>query len=159
MNKTETYIVYMHTNMQNGKRYIGVTCLTPKARFKKGGLGYRGNKLMWADIEKFGWNAFSHRILAENLSADDAYTMEAELIVKHRANNPKYGYNVYAEGYKVPSGAGNAMSKTVYGKFQDEWVTYGSFREASRETGISLYKIRESVKTGRMVDGYVFKTW
>ena len=144
---TNCYTVYVHTNTVNGKRYVGVTSCSLRMRFKKGGLGYRNNKSMWEDIQKHGWDNFTHEILATECSADTAYSMEADLICKYRSNNPKYGYNVYPGGYQVPSGKDNAMSKAVNCVKDGQLTKYGSIREASRATGESLYCIRKSIKT------------
>lgn len=108
---------------------------------------------MWADIEKYGWDSFDHEVVKRDLPPDEAYEVEIGLIAKYKSNNPKYGYNVYPGGYKVPSGAGNAMSKSVTCSKGGASVTYGSIRECSREIGESLYQIRKSIKTGSPTPG------
>lgn len=142
------YKVYIHTNRVNGKVYVGTTCCSLTARFKKGGLGYRNNKSMWNDIQKYGWENFSHSVLAEGLCADDAYEMEAKLIAEMKSNNPKYGYNVYPGGYQTPSGKDNPTSKSVTCLVGNDTIEYGSIHEASRLSGVSLYHVRKSIQTG-----------
>ena len=156
---TNCYTVYVHTNKVNGKVYVGATCCSLTARFKKGGIGYINNKEMWNDIQKYGWDNFKHSIVAVDLPADRAYEMEAELILKMKSNNPKYGYNAYPGGYQTPSGKDNAMSKCVIRWVGDNKVEYGSIREASRLSGISLHHVRKSIRTGKPApDGSVFTT-
>lgn len=150
------YTVYKHRNAINGKMYVGVTSCSLVSRFKKGGIGYRNNKLMWEDIEKYGWDNFTHTTLASGLSADEAYEMEADLIRTLKLNNPKYGYNVYPGGYRVPSGKYNAMSKKVLCTKDGISTEYECMREASDKTGESMYHLRKSMKTGEATPkGYV----
>ena len=143
-----TYTVYMHECTVNKKKYIGTTCLSPTARFKKGGTGYMGNKSMWKDIQQYGWDSFKHTVLYTGLKADTAYDLEVELIRKYHSNNPKYGYNIFPGGYKVPSGEDNPMSKSVFCCTQHGDIEYGSILEASRETGVSPHCIRKSIRKG-----------
>lgn len=156
MTNMACYIVYMHTNRINKKKYVGVTSCPPHVRFKKGGYGYINNREMWSDIQKYGWDNFEHTIVAVDLSPDAAYKMEAALIYEHKSNNPKYGYNVYPGGYEVPSGANNVMSKEIKCTYDGQVQVYGSIREASRKTGISVGRINRSRKTGAPVDCMVF---
>ena len=153
------YTVYVHINKINGKAYVGATCCSLTARFKKGGLGYRNNKEMWNDIQKYGWDNFRHSVVASGLSADDAYEMEVELISKMKSNNPKYGYNVYPGGYQTPSGKDNVTSKQVVCWVGEDRIEYGSIREASRLSGVSLHHVRKSIQTGNPApNGAVFTT-
>lgn len=98
----KTYIVYKHTNLINGKIYIGITkhgnC--PEKRWKNG-FGYEYNEKFFLDIIKYGWNNFSHEILNENLNQTEAETLEKTYIKK---------YNSISDGYNNSPG-GNSPSK------------------------------------------------
>lgn len=85
------YTVYMHTNIANGKRYIGITTQDTKKRWKYGN-GYK-NQLFYRAIKKYGWENFKHDILFTNLTKSQAEAKEIELIAQYKSNSPKYGYN------------------------------------------------------------------
>ena len=85
------YTVYRHVNKINGKVYIGITCQKVDDRWKNG-KGY-GSQHFSRAIEKYGWNSFTHEIVAENLSKKDACEMERILIKSHNATCSEFGYN------------------------------------------------------------------
>ena len=80
----------MHTNMITGKKYVGITKLKANERWNNG-LGYSANRKFYRDIEKYGWDSFSHDILEDNLNYIDAKKKETELINKY--NLKENGYN------------------------------------------------------------------
>lgn len=85
------YTVYMLTS-PNGKKYIGCCCGSPERRWSKG-EGYRKNKELYADIQKYGWDSFEKRLLVERAGkADFAYRREAFFIKKFKTLWPN-GYN------------------------------------------------------------------
>lgn len=85
------YIVYKHTNKTNGKVYIGITSQRIQDRWK-GGSGYRSQHFSRA-IKKYGWDGFTHEVVAENLSKEDACELERILIKAYKATEPNHGYN------------------------------------------------------------------
>ena len=85
--------MYVHTNLFNGKRYIGITSQVPDKRWKNGS-GYIGCTYFYNAIQKYGWEAFSHKILYTGLSESDAKAKEVELIRKYNTTNDNYGYNL-----------------------------------------------------------------
>ena len=93
----DTYCVYMHKNLKNGKRYIGITKMSPEQRWRKG-FGYWGNKHFKSAILKYGWESFSHEIIQDNLSFQNASELEKALIEKYKSNLSKFGYNRSAGG-------------------------------------------------------------
>ena len=72
MNK---FMVYMHINKQNGKRYIGITSQDPVMRWANG-KGYYRNKHFSDAINRYGWDGFEHVILSTNLDKESACAME-----------------------------------------------------------------------------------
>lgn len=89
----DNYIVYMHINKTNGKKYIGITSRKPKSRWKNG-QGYIKQKRFYSAIVSYGWDGFEHIVLEDNLSKADAERREEELIKQYKSNDLKYGYNI-----------------------------------------------------------------
>lgn len=91
-----SYTVYKHTS-PSGKVYIGITCQRVAQRWKNG-HGYKHSPHFQAAIEKYGWDAIQHEIIAENLTQEAATRMEVELIAQYDSNNPEKGYNLSTGG-------------------------------------------------------------
>jgi group I intron endonuclease len=93
--KDKRFVVYMHENMINGKKYIGITSKKPEDRWGKDGTRYKLNSHghFWNAIQEDGWNNFKHEILIEDLSLSDALKKEFELSKKYNTTDPNYGYN------------------------------------------------------------------
>lgn len=89
------YIVYRHTNKNNGMVYIGITCKTIRERWNS---GYRNNPHFHRAIKKHGWNGFYHEIVADGLTKEEAEEIEKYYIAKHNSANPAVGYNIELGG-------------------------------------------------------------
>ncbi|MBP5326598.1 MAG: hypothetical protein J6Y98_01630 [Bacteroidales bacterium] len=107
MSEKKGYSVYMHTNIENGKVYIGKCYRKPSYRWGIDGSNYlrcsRGHT--HADqrhfahaIKKYGWENFKHEVLYKNLSADEAAKKEIALIAKYNSDDPSKGYNMTKGG-------------------------------------------------------------
>jgi hypothetical protein len=91
VNIINNYKVYIHTNLVNEKKYVGITQQAEKERWSNGN-GYRENKKFYKDIQKYGWNdGFSHEIIKENISYKEARTLEKFYILKY--DSVLKGYN------------------------------------------------------------------
>lgn len=86
------YCVYKHTS-PSGKVYIGITQQRPEDRWQ-GGRGYRRNEYFFRAILKYGWDNFTHEILAAGLDKATACKIEVELIRAGRYNDKRHGYNI-----------------------------------------------------------------
>ena len=85
------WTVYIHKNKKNKKAYVGITSKkNPKTRWGKNGKKYKGQKFYYA-IEKYGWDGFTHEIVATNLTKEQAEQMEIDLIIEY--DSIKNGYN------------------------------------------------------------------
>lgn len=102
------YSVYRHTNKLNNKVYIGITRQKVENRWKNGN-GY-GSQHFSRAIHKYGWNNFTHEVIAEGLSKEDACEMERILIKAHNSTCPKFGYN------QTNGGEGGGMLKHHHSK-------------------------------------------
>lgn len=94
-----TYCVYQHTNKINGKKYIGITKYGDNPNFRwRNGNHYETNKYFTNAINKYGWDNFEHCILFNNLSKEEAGTIEKNLIDEYNLQNPEKGYNQQSGG-------------------------------------------------------------
>ena len=75
------YTVYIHTNTANGMKYVGITSKRPEERWQ-GGHGYRKQAVFWNAIVKYGWDNFTHEIVATRLTDEAAWKLEQALISK-----------------------------------------------------------------------------
>lgn len=110
------YSIYKLTNTaDNGKSYIGQTTNT-KMRWNK--CQYRGIRIK-AAIEKFGWNSFTHEVLAVTDDSDVADKLEIGFIAGFKTQNPDFGYNTQhggsysRKGYKRSVKATNKQRATM----------------------------------------------
>jgi len=92
------YCVYKHT-FPNGKVYIGITRRKPEKRWRTNGSGYwYQNKTLFFAIKKYGWENIKHDVLFENISKEEAYSKEIELISFYDSINPEKGYYISSGG-------------------------------------------------------------
>lgn len=123
---SDTYSVYKHTS-PSGKVYIGITSRPPEERWH-GGSGYRRNKHFYNAIVKYGWINFTHEILAENLTHDEACTAEMALIAAYNSTDPAKGYNLAPGGHApVPTEATRQKMRESHSR-TPEWCRAQSER-------------------------------
>ena len=128
----ENFTVYMHI-APNNKRYIGITRTSVNERWGRLGRGYRNQQLFWRAIQKYGWDNFEHIIVAENLSEQDAYKLEIELIAKYKSNIPQYGYNVSTGGENAGAGVHHTLSDETKRKIQESRSWYKHHSEDTKK--------------------------
>lgn len=93
------YMVYVHTNKINNKKYVGMT-KHGTARWGHNGIHYIHSfcRAFRSAVLKYGWDAFDHEILHSDLSKEDACRLEKHYIAKFKTNiyrwGNKYGYNL-----------------------------------------------------------------
>lgn len=150
--KERKWSVYKHTNLINGKVYIGVARGDVSYRWKNG-KGYKENDDFYEDIEKYKWNkGFVHEVLFENLTQKQAWRKEAELIQQYKCLVP--------QGYNQTKGNHRAIRKVRYlptGK------VYNSIREAVEQvyhyqTSRDMYEVHYSYIIGN-IKSKKYKTW
>lgn len=93
-----TYIVYVHINKINGKKYVGLTKHgnNPNKRWRNG-KHYEGTYFGRA-INKYGWDNFEHIILEKELTLEQANQKEKYYIELYNSNNENFGYNLTSGG-------------------------------------------------------------
>lgn len=97
--QNKTYCVYIHTNKQNGKVYIGQTKFgdEPNKRWRNG-EGYKMSVRFYQAIKKYGWDGFEHQIIETGLTQDEANRLEELLILQFDSTNFANGYNAKSGG-------------------------------------------------------------
>lgn len=83
------YLVYVHTNKINGKKYVGQSSNIVE-RWRNGGKNYFSSIKFFRAIQKYGWENFTHEILYENLNKEAANKIERDLIRKYDSINNGY---------------------------------------------------------------------
>lgn len=90
--------VYLHTNITNDKKYVGITSRDNVERRWCEGRGYKGNPRFFSAIKKYGWDGFLHETLYTGLSEVEAKSKEVELIQLLNTQDSDYGYNMTSGG-------------------------------------------------------------
>ena len=86
--QNKTWCVYSHS-LPDGRRYIGQTC-NISSRWKPS--AYKNCAKFYKAIQEFGWNAFKHEILYDNLTLEEANQLETECIKKY--DSIQHGFNL-----------------------------------------------------------------
>lgn len=157
------YSVYKHTNAENGKIYIGLTCQAPKRRWQNG-AGYAKTYFGKA-IQKYGWNAFQHDIIAKGLTKDEACELEISLIAFYQSNDRRFGYNLSMGGettdcINVKSGAENnkAIAVTRINPKTGERTKFETIAEAARSMNINHRGISKACRgVAKTYKGFVWE--
>lgn len=178
----KTFIVYMHINKINNKKYIGITCQKANERWRNG-KGYKIGHFKKA-IDKYGWGNFEHIILFDNLTKEEACNKEYELIKKYDTTNPLKGYNScdgggVTVGYHHTKESKEKMSKArigmykgdknpMYGKKGILAPAYGKHLTEEHKRKISIAKKGKITNYGKTlmkkidqydISGNFIKTW
>ena len=133
IDENRNYSVYIHTS-PSGKMYVGLTSSKPRGRWGKSGAGYlcknkngKYNQPAFAyAIQKYGWDNFKHKIVANNLTKNEADNLERLLIEKFDTRNPKYGYNIKEGGSNgsLSEETKKKIGKSLKGKNKRSVVQY-----------------------------------
>jgi group I intron endonuclease len=122
---SNNYLIYKHTS-PSGQAYIGQTNNLHRRNICH--INTNGCRAFANAIKKYGWDNFTHEILAEGLSIEEANNLEEEFIKSYGTLSPN--------GYNLRTGGGNSS-------FSDE--TRAKLSEAGkRRTMPEHLKIRLS---------------
>jgi len=94
------YSVYIHINLYNDKKYVGITRQQDVNKRWQKGNGYSNNRHFFSAINKYGWDRFSHIIIFSGCSEEEARDVETLLITTFDTINPNFGYNKTTGGRK-----------------------------------------------------------
>lgn len=106
------YCLYIHTNLVNGKKYVGITSQKVEKRWENG-HGYNENLRFGRAIKKYGWDAFEHRVLLKDLCKSEAECMERYFISILNTQDSRYGYNMTSGGDGVRDVTISKESRTL----------------------------------------------
>lgn len=106
------YKVYVHISPY-GKRYYGITGESNVNKRWKNGKGYKNNNHFWNSICKYGWDNFTHEILFDNLTEEEAKLLEQMYIALYDTRNPNCGYNYTKGGDDNPMNNEEIREKVV----------------------------------------------
>ena len=151
------WCVYIHTNLINNKKYIGITGqYPPEKRWKKDGSGYFQVGCFGSAIKKYGWDNFSHKILVSGITFEKACELEKAYIKKYETKAPN-GYNLTdggegTFGWNPPESFRRKQS--IIHKRQWENEEYRKRNVAIRQDENGVYKSQEfRNKISRLVTG------
>lgn len=118
----KNYCIYKHTNIINGKVYIGQTCQVPEYRWGKNGERYEACPRFYNAIKKYGWDNFKHEIILTNLTAEEANIMEEKIIASFNSTDENFGYNLQKGGTnrtEVAEETRNKLSQAMTKRWSD----------------------------------------
>ena len=104
LQEEKKYVVYIHTNKINGKKYVGITCQEPPTKRWMNGQGYVESPKFYKAICKYGWDNFSSEIVCKELSRIEALLKEGEYIRKYQTTLDENGYNISEGAMITPLG-------------------------------------------------------
>lgn len=96
MNKEKRFIVYIHRLKTDGRVYVGQTNSSIKERAGSDGHRYKNCTKFWNAIQFYGWDAFDHIVVKDNLTLEEANVLEDELILQY--NSIENGFNINRGG-------------------------------------------------------------
>lgn len=139
------YIVYVHINKYNNKKYVGVTSESNPNNRWRNGKGYQNQTLFWRSIQKYTFDGFEHIIWARGLSKDEANLMERDLIKSFKSNDKDFGYNLTSGGMLFYQ-----HSEETKERISDKVTGEGNPFYGKQHTMETKNKISESLK-GRII--------
>lgn len=167
------YRIYKYTNILNGMKYVGSTCLTQYQRAGKGGRNYIKSCPVFGEaIVQDGWGNFKYEVIEDGLTKEEACEREKYWIEKDDC--------VWPNGYNLDSGRHYRMHPITLEKLSishkgldmtycskpvkrfsmdNEFLgEYPSIMEASRRTGVHFGGISRCCLGKRKSAGkYVWK--
>ena len=172
MAEERIYKLYCHTNRVNGKKYFGITRRSLSRRFGNG-KGYKSCTYFQHAIEFYGWDCFSHEVVMDGLTKEEAELAEKEYIAKYRTRDKRYGYNIQSgglstgevskEGQRIGaekrSGANafNAIDTCVFDKKGNFLGRFPTAKDAALHVGVNQKTATHSVRYGGFTEsGYLF---
>lgn len=106
-----------------------MTSQKPEYRWGIDGRRYIECPYFWNAIQKYGWDNFSHHIIATGLTRDEAIQLERDTIAALNTQNPVFGYNLSAGG----DGPDPDISRSVWKNEETKAHAIKRMREAWKD--------------------------
>ena len=152
--KRSVWTIYCHTHTESGRRYIGLTSQTmerrwashvAKSKSAKGGHWHFPNAIL-----KYGPQAFSHEVLRQCSSLEEANTYEAYFIDLFRTRDSSNGFNLARGGAHAPHPIQNPWDRPGFREQHAEqiarFVAAGQSSEARARSKAALNTPESRVK-------------
>lgn len=148
------YSVFMYTNKQNEKKYIGYSSLSPLSIKMRGEKYFKGNSAMLSDFQTFGIENFSFEVLESELTKEEAQIKKVQYVSKYETSNPDKGYNSYlpsydTEGKRIKKSYYTHKERTIHYYCVELDQTFESSKLAELATGIDSSSIRKAARGER----------
>lgn len=137
------YKVYMHTNLINFKRYIGLTLQEPTKRWST----YGKNTPIGRAFYKYGRKNFKSEVLVDGLTKEEAERIEIYLIAKFCSLTTQWGYNIEKGGSargKVSDETKEKLRRTQH----ERWIRdYEGMRALSSSDAVNQKRSKKLKET------------
>lgn len=141
--------VNLATGRDNGKVYIGQTKQTCDQRSGMRGQNYSKCPRFWEAIQKYGWESFGRYELANNLTKQEADEFEIYYIRLHRAQDPKYGYNVAPGGQDNELPTKRCRAVTLFDQEGKRVEDFCSVTKCAEHLGVCPSTLQRLLRTSR----------
>ena len=132
------YLIYKHTS-PSGKSYIGQTNDIDR-RNRDHNRSYSGCTAFCNAIQKYGWNSFTHEILIDNLTLEQANILEEHFIAQYNTLSPN--------GYNLTTGGNNRLlSEETKQKIRQARLGIKRSEETKRRMSIANIGKKVSIET------------
>src|ERR1700722_11690485 len=93
-----TCIIYLLTNLLNGKVYVGQTWMPIELRMGKDGFNYSNSPYIFNAIKKYGCENFKYTVLETCQTQEIADKLEEQYMMQFNSRNLEIGYNLKEGG-------------------------------------------------------------
>lgn len=121
MQLKNNYCVYIHKLKQDGRIYVGQTGMSLKERSGSNGHRYKNCTKFYNAIQKYGWDSFEHIIIQDNLTLDEANTLEAQLIQDYDSINNGFNINLGGRNHEWTDEQRRQQSLRMTGEQNPNW--------------------------------------
>lgn len=135
----------------NGKKYYGTTKQeNPNKRWFCGN-GYTTNEPLFEDITDYGWINFTHEVIKEFETKEEAHLYEGYCILNDKTYISEFGYNTHINKYTVSNNYKRAYLCEEDGK------VYTTLKDAAGLCKRSISAVSKAIAAHRQCGEHTFK--